>query len=297
MANKIVFFDLETPNKHNDRISSIGIIVENIDTNKVEFSSNILINPETTFDELNMRLTKITPAMVESEPSFPDVWNIIGKYFNDSVLCGHNLVFDLNVLDKTMSYYNIIDRPDKIVYFDTYPKSQSILSLDHYRLNDVAKYFNVPLEQHHNSLQDAAATMGIFNAFDKMEVWNKYDMNCFWFGQQNHTNVRREQKQTQPREVFHSNDCLECADISGKTICVTGSFLCGSRDMIQEKLQSMGAICEKGVTKRTDILIVGGSGSEQWAYGSYGGKIKKALDMQEKGHHIKIIGEKELFNE
>ena len=49
------------------------------------------------------------------------------------------------------------------------------------------------------------------------------------------------------------------------------------------------------LTKKTDLLIVGGMGDLVWAYGNYGSKVKKALKMQEEGHSIRILGESEVF--
>lgn len=81
------------------------------------------------------------------------------------------------------------------------------------------------------------------------------------------------------------------ADLTGKTVCLTGEFLFGSRDAVTEALKIRGVTVSGSVTSKTDYLIVGGEGSTAWACGNYGSKVKKALELQDKGKSIKIIRE------
>lgn len=80
----------------------------------------------------------------------------------------------------------------------------------------------------------------------------------------------------------------------GKNVCLTGDFTYGSKQEIASILASNGAVLQNSVTKQTDILVVGGCGSDKWTNGSYGGKIKKAMEYNEKGIDIKIIKECEI---
>lgn len=89
----------------------------------------------------------------------------------------------------------------------------------------------------------------------------------------------------------------EAIDFLGKTVCLTGDFITGSKDEIGERLKELGATISKSVVRRVDYLIVGEKGSEAWSCGNYGNKIKIALEMQNKGHHIKILKECEVFQE
>ena len=88
----------------------------------------------------------------------------------------------------------------------------------------------------------------------------------------------------------HAEEC-ENIDFNGKTICLTGDFDSGSRSEIEKMFENAGSIISKNVTLKTDYLIVGGSGSSAWSCGNYGNKVKKALELQEKGEPIKIIRE------
>jgi len=90
-----------------------------------------------------------------------------------------------------------------------------------------------------------------------------------------------------------SNSCSLI--LSGTTCCLTGNFNTGSKADIEKHIVKCGGLCIPTITKEVDYLIVGGQGSEAWVYGNYGTKVKKALQMQEKGHKIQIIGETKLF--
>ena len=92
-----------------------------------------------------------------------------------------------------------------------------------------------------------------------------------------------------------NNDSI--IDFSGKTVCLTGEFESGSRVEISDRLVQMGALINNHVVKSLDYLIVGGNGSNAWASGNYGTKVKKALELQEKGSNIQIIRETDAFKE
>ncbi|AMJ40958.1 exonuclease domain-containing protein [Anaerotignum propionicum] len=91
--------------------------------------------------------------------------------------------------------------------------------------------------------------------------------------------------------------CTECSIIfEEKLFVLTGDFDSGSKSDITEMIISKGGSCKDNLTKKADYLIVGGAGSDNWKYGNYGGKVAKALEMQEKGHTILILKEKDLIN-
>ena len=84
-------------------------------------------------------------------------------------------------------------------------------------------------------------------------------------------------------------------EIREKNICLSGEFDCGSKADVNNKLISLGASMQNTVTQKTDILLVGGQGSSAWSAGNYGNKVKKALEMQEKGINIVGLREADFF--
>jgi len=83
--------------------------------------------------------------------------------------------------------------------------------------------------------------------------------------------------------------------LNGKVCCLTGSFSNGTKSDVEELIVCRGGSCIDGLNKTVDYLIVGGQGSDSWKYGNYGSKVSKAVQMQEKGSAIQIVGEKTLY--
>lgn len=75
-------------------------------------------------------------------------------------------------------------------------------------------------------------------------------------------------------------------------VCHTGTFLYGSRAACERASLAAGAMCLDNVTKACEYLVVGTHVSRDWAHTSFGRKIQKAVQLQDKGHEIEIISER-----
>jgi len=82
--------------------------------------------------------------------------------------------------------------------------------------------------------------------------------------------------------------------LENKTFCLTGEFVLAPRNTLARKLKEKGAIEKSGVSAKLDYLFVGGMGSDAWKFGNFGGKIARALELQEKGAKVLIVAEEEL---
>ena len=84
--------------------------------------------------------------------------------------------------------------------------------------------------------------------------------------------------------------------VEGKHICLSGEFKCGKKSDVESVLTSRGAIVESSVKKTTDILIIGDLECSSYSNGSYGTKVKKAMEYNERGCSILIIKESDYFD-
>lgn len=87
----------------------------------------------------------------------------------------------------------------------------------------------------------------------------------------------------------------EAIDLKDKKICLTGEFVRGTRPEIKELLESKGAVIVRNVSSKTDYVVVGDIGNENWKFGNYGDKVQKAMDYQKKGKSVEIIKESDFF--
>lgn len=367
-TERYIVFDVEIPNSHNDRMSSIGVVV--VEGQRVIQEYYTLINPETHFDPFNISLTGISPEDVMNKPTFAEIWAELASIFSSGMLIAHNAPFDISVLAKCLNAYHIEWQP-YAYYACTCQMGRKCLpdARDH-KLNTLCTMLQIPLEQHHCALDDAKACASLLIHYlkqgnDPTDFVHSYDI-AHACSVQKKASVR----QVQPSETtlrLHtlqtilksisadgvltteevavledwmiSNQTLEgnypfdkvfrtvrqatqdgvldnqekkemldlfnritdpvghtecgCFDIRGKVFCLTGEFKAGGRGVIEAHLVSLGGVASKSVTKKTDYLIVGEFGSDAWSAGNYGTKVKKAMELQEKGCSIEIVKESE----
>ena len=178
MDGRYIVFDVETPNSHNDRMSSIAIAV--VEAGEIVEQFHTLVNPEAPFNYYNVALTEITPDMVRDKPTFPQLWEQIEPIMSSGLLVAHNAPFDMSVLAKCLRDYGIEWKP-KADYACTCRMAKRLLKgLENHRLNTLCWYLDIPLK-HHDALSDTIACAKILLWFlgggAKAEMFTKqYDI-------------------------------------------------------------------------------------------------------------------------
>lgn len=83
--------------------------------------------------------------------------------------------------------------------------------------------------------------------------------------------------------------------VEGKVVCLSGNFAYGQKSDVENYIVKRGGIVVSGVNKKVDILIIGKNECQAYSNGTYGTKVKKAMEMIEKGSKIKIVKESDFF--
>lgn len=148
-----IVFDVETPNRANDRISAIGITVVRDRSVIDEYYS--LVNPEAPFDYFNIRLTGIDGKAVENAPTFPELWSEISPVMDSGILVAHNAAFDMRVLKSCLRNYGI-QWKQSVPYLCTVQAGRRLLPGTSHKLNDLCEHFGIALD-HHNAASDSRA--------------------------------------------------------------------------------------------------------------------------------------------
>ena len=81
------------------------------------------------------------------------------------------------------------------------------------------------------------------------------------------------------------------SEFDGKHVCLSGNFAYGPKSAVEKYLTAQGAIIEERVTKKLDMLIIGDSECLLYSNGTYGTKVKKAIEYNDKGCNIQILKE------
>lgn len=94
-----------------------------------------------------------------------------------------------------------------------------------------------------------------------------------------------------PVETLTSN----INDVEGKHICLSGNFEYGSKQEVEKYIVERGGLIDNSVKKSTDILVVGNCECQSYSQGTFGTKVIKAMEYNEKGSNISIVKEKDLM--
>jgi len=68
--------------------------------------------------------------------------------------------------------------------------------------------------------------------------------------------------------------------IAGTSFCFTGEFEFGTRKDCQAAVISRGGTVTDGVTRKTQVLVIGNDPNPNWSHGSYGNKIADAMILR-----------------
>ena len=164
---KITYFDVEYANPKNKAICQLGIVCENYNDHEPYYPElDIYVNPEDGFDSNCVRVHGITASQVADEPSFPEIWKDIEKYFTNAVVIGHNVASsDLDALVKNLRRYNL-DIPE-FYYICTYDLARRFVpsyAVSNYSLAALCEHFEIDIDSEHNAFDDACACSDLFNA-------------------------------------------------------------------------------------------------------------------------------------
>ena len=150
---RYIVFDVETPNRYNNRMSAIGICVVDGQQIVKEFFS--LVNPEQSFDWFNTRLTGISEETVSEAPNFPQLWKQIEPVMSSGILVAHNARFDMWVLRKCLHDYGIAWK-SRVQGLCTVHMGRSLKPGISHKLNDMCEYYGICLN-HHRADSDSRA--------------------------------------------------------------------------------------------------------------------------------------------
>ncbi|MFA4892116.1 BRCT domain-containing protein [Brevundimonas sp.] len=75
-----------------------------------------------------------------------------------------------------------------------------------------------------------------------------------------------------------------------RTYCFTGTFIYGQRKHCEQAVTQRGGLCG-GLSRKTEVLVVGAYATESWKHSSFGNKILQASDWRDHGAPIAIVSE------
>ena len=153
----IVSLDIETTglDSKNDSVIEIGAVKFNENRVLDEFST--LINPRKPINSFITNLTSITNAMVMNAPLLADAFPKLDSFIGDHPILGQNVGFDISFFQKFGAF-----KQNPVI--DTYEMAAVLLpSAPRYGLGSLSQQLGVILSDAHRAVNDARATMGVYN--------------------------------------------------------------------------------------------------------------------------------------
>ncbi len=96
-----------------------------------------------------------------------------------------------------------------------------------------------------------------------------------------------------PQDILPA-DSLRRFSFRDQIVCLTGDFRYGGKPDVEETIGRQGGSICPGVTKKTTVVLIGALGSARWSYGSFGSKVKKAMELKAAGQDILILAEADI---
>ena len=298
-----VAIDFETANNYRTSACSLGMAI--VKENNVVDTKDWLIKPEPYFfSDFNTAIHGIKESDVKNAPTFCELWPEIEPYINNNILAAHNASFDISVLRRSIEHYGICF-PD-IDILCSYRLSQAAFpDLWSHRLNIIAAHLNLSLN-HHRADSDAEACANIIctvmkqaHISDLRELKKQYSLHPgYWKqGYYNPCRISCGCSSVSSKKFLDFSEAEKCIDedFCDKNYAFTGTLLSMPREKAFEVVERGGGHPQKGLTQKTNVLVVGIQDYVKLRGASESLKMRKARELQEKGFPIRIIGEDEFI--
>lgn len=164
-----VVFDLETTGLHSDKDEIIELAAIRIIGNRIVDELECLVIPEKSIPQAITKLTGINQTMVDESGIQLDI--AIAKFIDfvgTSVIVGHNISFDRAFLDAACKKLgrSRINNSGK----DTMQLARRNIDdeISNYRLETVAEYFKIPVDEKHRAMVDCKTTFYVYKKLNEI---------------------------------------------------------------------------------------------------------------------------------
>lgn len=304
MYSSFVSFDVETATFERSSICEIGIAVI-CNGNIAERKSWLIQPPGNEYDAFNTQLHGIGPDKTKDKPHFPEVWKEILPYVENKIVVCHNSAFDMGALRETLNLYGV-GYPTFDIMCTLRLSRKTIPGLDRYTLDSVySNLLGKDMDNHHHACDDAVACAEILleclhrnEVLSKDDIESKFALKIGHISPDYYSNQHATYSSSSKAKDIVGDSSKADPDnyFYGKFVCFTGAFAFSTRKELQQYIADIGGTPVDGVTKKTDILVVGQQDYRVVGDSGMSSKQRKALDLLEKGQEIEILSENDFLS-
>lgn len=248
-----------------------------------------LIKPYDEIDDFITELTGITNEMLSSAPMPETVFPRIKSFVGDDIVVGHNVNFDINFLYDW--FETILKEPFTNNYIDTMRISRKVFpELSHHRLKDISDVLKISPNGFHRALCDCQTTFDCFIEMQKI-ILSSGSLEDFI------SKFTHHKPKLDLREITSENtEFDETHPLYGKHCVFTGTLEKMQRSEAAQLVVNVGGICDNGITKKTNYLILGNNDYCKTIKDGKSSKQKKAEEYKLNGYDIDIISESVFYD-
>ncbi len=307
-----IAIDFETANLARSSPCALGMT--EVREGQIGATETLLIRPPDGFDRVDPyceAIHGITQGQVNAAPPFDEVWPGIQRAIGGKVVVAHNAAFDTGVIRDTL---DVIGTPwPDIDYVCTMIVARRVVSLDSYRLPFVTEHLGIDFSDHHEPGADSRACAEVILRLATRQATEDVDALLASVSVQRGV-IRRDiwrgcrkvtpQSEKRSYPTYGAKPTLgevnADADpdhpLFGARVCFTGSMQTMGRQDAWDRLCAVGGLPEKGVTKKTTILVVGTQDPRALRPGvTRSSKEEKAASLRAAGQEIEIMGEDDFI--
>src|SRR5699024_833799 len=265
------------------------------------------INPPVEFFDPSMSAVHgLSQDILLNSPNFAEIWFEIESYFNaNTLIIAHNAQFDMNVLRNCLNTYELTT--PNFYYACSIPISgRAIDKNTSQSLDERTKHFGITMEHHHNALSDARACAELVIASIKAKRKNSIQsfLNTYRINK-NFIHDHKLQKSFKFRKnfekvkisdiVFNDYTNNENHPLYKQAVVFTGSLSLIDRKTAMQNVADIGGIPRTSVSRRTNYVVVGMQDISLVGPTGKSTKHRKAEELIDDGHEIKIIDEQKFL--
>ena len=292
--------DIETTglDRQTAEIIEFGALRIENGTPSAQFS--MLVQASAPVPPVCARLTGITDDMLVGQPEIREALSAFVAFIGDTPLVGQNLLdFDLPIINRICEEQGISPLRNRCC--DTLLTARRCLTLSSYRLEALASALGAEQSTAHRALGDCETTYRVFE-----RLAEDYPAAVQWARpprprktapsaprpRVTASQLAHFQSRPKAKDIVPATDLFDPAHpLFDKTCVLTGELLKLSDREAMQRIADCGGKNADNVTKKTDLLIVGGGSPRE----TKNGKVRKAEEYIEKGIPIQIISEEEFL--
>jgi DNA polymerase-3 subunit epsilon len=302
-----VAFDFETANAGRASACALGAV--RVRNGEIIDRLDVLVNPETHFDWMNVRIHGIDADAVAGAATFPEVYaDFVAFTDGAEAIVGHSAAFDVQVLRQSAARYHVslIEQPFACTrvfarrWWGGWPSYSLRYVYERLALGAV--------DGHHQALWDATACASIAEAGLTANGYGSWAdaaadagvrlgtiRAADYYGCVSPSEGAGSYNPIHPRAA-EPGTVDESHPLFGVAVTFTGALAHYTRRDAAQIVTDLGGIFAASVSGKTNLLVVGEQDLAMLAGHNVSSKMRKAIDLAAQGKPIEVIDEAEFYN-